>query len=52
MQSRSVEIASMLTDAQQTCKGLRHLHSQSIIHRDIKSDNVLLDSRGNVKIST
>lgn len=36
---------------QQTCKGLAHLHSQSIIHRDIKSDNVLLDRVGNVKIS-
>ncbi|KAJ8097270.1 kinase-like domain-containing protein [Lipomyces tetrasporus] len=51
IESNTLTEAQIATICFETCKGLRHLHDKNIIHRDIKSDNVLLDSRGNVKIT-
>jgi mitogen-activated protein kinase kinase kinase len=36
---------------QQTLSGLSYLHSQGILHRDLKADNILLDLDGTCKIS-
>ncbi|KAL9052355.1 MAG: hypothetical protein Q9162_005447 [Coniocarpon cinnabarinum] len=36
---------------QETLRGLQHLHSRQVIHRDIKSDNILLSMDGNIKLT-
>jgi serine/threonine-protein kinase BUR1 len=36
---------------QQMLLGLEHLHYHHILHRDIKSSNILIDNRGKVKIA-
>ncbi|WFD29037.1 non-specific serine/threonine protein kinase [Malassezia sp. CBS 17886] len=52
-----VVLNSILSEAQiaaiakECATGLRHLHRQGVIHRDIKSDNVLLSMRGEIKLT-
>jgi p21-activated kinase 1 len=38
--------------SREIAQGLGHLHEYGIIHRDIKSDNVLLSRTGDIKLST
>ncbi|KAL9569976.1 hypothetical protein ACKAV7_006039 [Fusarium commune] len=42
------QIASV---CRETLLGLQHLHSKGVIHRDIKSDNILLSLEGKIKLT-
>ncbi|KAK7060989.1 hypothetical protein VNI00_000724 [Paramarasmius palmivorus] len=52
-----VVTANLMTEGQiaavsrETCQGLEHLHKHGVIHRDIKSDNVLLSMVGDIKLT-
>ena len=37
--------------AKQMLLGLRYLHSRNICHRDLKGDNLLVDTKGNLKLA-
>jgi len=52
-----VVTANLMTEGQiaavsrETVQGLEHLHRHGVIHRDIKSDNVLLSLQGDIKLT-
>jgi beta-lactam-binding protein with PASTA domain/tRNA A-37 threonylcarbamoyl transferase component Bud32 len=45
MPERSIDIAI------EVCRALEAAHAQGVIHRDIKPGNIMLDSRGEVKVT-
>ena len=43
--------SQMATVCREVLQGLNYLHERDVVHRDIKSDNILLTMKGAVKIT-
>jgi len=50
VEKETLSIRKVLDIAVQICEGLTMAHEKGIVHRDIKSDNIMLTPRGHVKI--
>jgi len=45
-----IELAELLRIAQQVCSAMSHAHAQSVIHRDLSLNNIMVNASGDVKI--
>jgi serine/threonine protein kinase/tetratricopeptide (TPR) repeat protein len=50
LKEKALSLKEILDIAIQICEGLLVAHEKGIVHRDIKSENIMLTSRGQVKI--
>jgi len=50
IEEKTLSLKEILDIAVQVCEGLVIAHEKGIVHRDIKSDNIMVTSRGQVKI--
>ena len=48
--TRELSVGTAVTIARQICEGLAESHRLGVVHRDLKPQNIMIDSDGNVKI--
>jgi len=48
--SELLSIGKTISIAKQICEGLAEAHKQKVIHRDLKSSNIMIDKEGNARI--
>jgi len=50
-QRKVMPVTEIIDISKQICRGLRYAHSHNVVHRDIKSQNVLIDKQNVVRLS-
>jgi serine/threonine-protein kinase len=50
-QRKVMPVPEIIDISKQICRGLRYAHNQNVIHRDIKSQNVLIDKENVARLS-
>lgn len=49
-QSGQLTVGKAISIGKQVCSGLAEAHSLGVVHRDLKSNNIMIDKDGNVRI--
>jgi serine/threonine-protein kinase len=50
-EKKQLSLEEVLEISIQVCKALEQAHQKKIIHRDIKPHNILVDTKGNIKVT-